>query len=268
MGKLFRRVHYLLNRCRFDRELENDMQFHREMAERAGATSFGNMLRLREDAREAWGWTWIDRLVHDMRYAGRIHWRSPGFTLTAVLVLGIGIGVNVVAFSLFNLMALKPLPVRDPDSIVRLQRRSPEIVAGEMPYPSVAFYQAHTKTLRAVMTVFGVPAMQLEDDVQPVTTNFVSANYFSELGTTPAAGRLLQPVPDGAASASPAVVLSFGLWQRRFGGDPSVIGTVIHLNKKPVTVIGVTPYAFASLGGQYSEYPVVTVTTALLYRGQ
>ncbi len=253
MSELFRRLRYLLNRRAFDRELANDMEFHREMAERTGVTNFGNMLRLREEAREAWGWTWIDRLVQDMRYATRILLRSPGFTLTAVLVLGIGIGVNVAAFSLFNLLVLKPLPLRDPDSIVRLQRRSPEITAGEMPYPSVVFYQTHTKTLRAVMTIMGVPPMQLEDDLQPVTTNFVSANYFSELGTASAAGRLLQPVRDAAAAAPPVVVLSYGLWQRRFGGDSSVIGRIIHLNRQPVTVIGVTPYTFASLGGQYSD---------------
>jgi predicted permease len=253
VGELFRRLRYLLNRQRFDRELESDMQFHREMAERAGVTNFGNILQLREEAREAWGWTWMDRLVQDVRYAARILGRTPGFTLTAVAVLGIGIGVNVMAFSLFNLMALKPLPIRDPDSIVRLQRRSPEITAGEMPYPFVAFYQAHTKTLRAVMTVLGVPPMQLENDTQPTTTNFVSANYFAELGTVAAAGRLLQPFRDGNAEAPPVVVLSYGLWQRRFGGEVSVIGKVIHLNKKPVTVIGVTPYAFASLGGQHSD---------------
>ena len=85
MPELFRRLYYLLNRRRFDRELENDMQFHREMAARWGNTNFGNTLRLREDARQAWGWTWIDRLVQDLHYTVRILWRSPGFTLMAWL---------------------------------------------------------------------------------------------------------------------------------------------------------------------------------------
>lgn len=253
MKELFRRLHYLLNRRRLARELESDMQFHREMAARAGRRNFGNMLRLREDARQAWGWTWIDRLLQDLRYAARVLRRSPGFTITAVLVLGIGIGVNIAAFSLFNLMALKPLPVRDPDSIVRLQRRSPEINTPEMPYPMVAFYRAHAKTLRSVMATMGTPPMEFESDTQPVRVNFVTANYFSELGTMARAGRLLQPGRDGAPDAPPVAVLSYGFWQRQFGGDPSIVGKVIHLNRKPATVIGVTPHAFASLDGQYSD---------------
>jgi len=140
MGELFRRIRYLINRRRFDRELESDMEFHREMAARAGRNNFGNTLRMREQSREAWGWTWLDRLIQDLRYGVRILARSPGFTIMAVLVLAIGIGINVSAFSLFDMVALKPLPVRDPDSLVRLERRSPTNYTSEMPYPSVLFY--------------------------------------------------------------------------------------------------------------------------------
>jgi hypothetical protein len=155
MGELFRRLRYLLRRHQLDQELEDDMDFHREMMARDGRRNFGNTLRLREDAREAWGWTWIDRCEQDLRYASRTLMRSPGFTTTAILVLAIGIGVNATAFSLFNMVALKPLPVRDPDSLLQLQRRSPEIIEGEMPYPSVVFYREHAKTLSAVMAVMG-----------------------------------------------------------------------------------------------------------------
>ena len=116
MGEIFRRIKYLINRRRLDAELANDMEFHREMAARAGRSNFGNTLRMREQAREAWGWTWLDRLVQDLRYGVRILARSPGFTLMAVLVLAIGIGVNVAAFSLFDMVALEPMPVRDPAS--------------------------------------------------------------------------------------------------------------------------------------------------------
>src|ERR1700733_1628309 len=114
MGEIFRRIRYLFQRRRLDVELASDMEFHREMAVRAGRNNFGNTLRMQEQAREAWGWVWLDRLVQDVRYGVRILVRSPGFTLMAVLVLAIGIGVNVAAFSFFNMVALKPLPVRDP----------------------------------------------------------------------------------------------------------------------------------------------------------
>ena len=76
MGEFFRRVGYLLNRRRLDRELEKDMEFHREMAAREGRRNFGNVLRLREESREAWGWTWIDRLLQDLRYGARMLRRS------------------------------------------------------------------------------------------------------------------------------------------------------------------------------------------------
>lgn len=250
MGEFFRRFGYLVNRRRRDEELQNDLEFHREMAAREGrGREFGNVLRLREQSREAWGWTWIDRLGQDLSYAVRTLRRSPGFAWTAVLVLALGIGVNVTAFSLFNLVALKPLPVPDAASIVRLERRSPEMNMGQMPYPSVVFYRDHAKTLSAVMAVMGVPPMQMDGDEQMVTASFATANYFAELGARAAVGRLFEQVDD-RPDAPGAVVLSYGLWQRRFGADPSIVGRVIHLNKKPVTVIGVTPYAFASLGGQ------------------
>lgn len=253
MRELLRRIHYVIHRRRLDAELENDIEFHREMAALAGRNNFGNMLRMREQAREAWGWTWLDRLGQDLSYGVRILARAPGFTLLAVLVLAIGIGVNVSAFSLFNLVALKSLPAPEPDRLVRLERRSPNAYTSEMAYPSFVFYRDHAKTLSAAMAVLGVPPMQIDDDLQPASASFVTPNYFTELGTPAANGRLIDAGRDGDASAPPGVVLSFGFWQRRFGGDPSVIGRMIHLNKKPATVIGVTPFDFASLGGQHPD---------------
>mgnify|MGYP001550190216 FL=1 len=250
MGELIRRLLYLVQRRRMAAELQEDMEFHKEMAARAGHNNFGNTLRMREQAREAWGWMWLDRLVQDMRYGARILARSPGFTLLAVLVLAVGIGVNASAFSLFDMVALKPLPVRDPGSLVRLERHSPTSYTSEMAYPSFEFYRDHAKTLAAAIAVLGVPPMQVDGDMRPTNASFATANYFTELGTTPGLGRLLDPRLDAHAEATPVVVLSYGLWQRRFGGDASIVGQTIHLNKKPVTVIGVTPYAFASLGGQ------------------
>jgi predicted permease len=253
MGELWRRFLYLFNRHRLDAELEADMDFHREMAARAGRNNFGNTLRLREQSSEAWGWTWLDRLIQDVRYGVRILARAPGFTLLAVLILGIGIGVNVSAFSFFNIVALKSLPVRDPASIVRLERRSPSASTSEMAYPSFAFYRDRTHTLSAAIAILGVPPMQIEDDLQLTGASFVTPNYFTELGTHAAYGRLFEPSLDTSPAAPPAVLLSYELWQHRFSGDPSVIGRVIHINKRPATIIGITPYALASFGGQHPE---------------
>jgi predicted permease len=250
INELFRRLIYLFSRRRFDRELESDMQFHLEMAARAGRTNFGHMLQLREDAREAWGWMWLDRLGQDLRYGVRVMARSPGFTLVAVAVLAIGIGVNVAAFSLFDMVALQPLPVPHPERILRLERKSPNSYTSEMAYPSFLFYRDHARTLASAMAVLGVPPMQIEGDMQGTSTSFVTANYFSELGTQARYGRMLNPGLDDLPGSQPVMVISYGLWQRRFAGDPAVIGRTIHLNKKPVMLVGVTPYAFATLGGQ------------------
>ena len=158
MNELFRRVRYLLNRSRFDRELADELEFHREMAARAGGMRLGNTLRLREQARDAWGWTWLDQGAQDLRYAARMLRRSPGFTLAAVVMLAIGIGVNVAAFNFFNVVFLKPLPVRDPDSLLRFERRAPDRYASDLPYPEVAFVRDYTRTLSAVIAVHASPA--------------------------------------------------------------------------------------------------------------
>src|ERR1700736_2185542 len=110
MGQFFRRLRYLLNRRQLDQELESDMEFHREMAGREGRGNFGNTLRLREDAREAWGWTWIDRLFQDLRFGFRMLRRNPGFSIVVILCLTLGIGANAAVFSWIEGLLLRPYP--------------------------------------------------------------------------------------------------------------------------------------------------------------
>jgi predicted permease len=180
-------------------------------------------------------------------YGVRMLRRSPGFTLTAVLVLAVGAGINIAVFSLFNLAVLRWLPIRDPKTIVRLQRRSPDASTNVMSYPAMAFYRDHAKTLQASMATMG-GRFVLDDDVQPVSGSFVTENYFAELGEGAAYGRPMDPERDSVADAAPVIVLSYGFWQRRFGSDPSVVGRTIRLNKKAATVIGILANDFAALG--------------------
>jgi predicted permease len=229
--------------------LQDEMEFHREMAERAGAErkTFGNQSLLQEQAREAWGWTWIDRLLQDVRFGTRTLLRSPAFSSAAVMVLAVGIGVNVAAFGVLNMFVLKPLPVRDPDTLVRLQRIAPGSFASSVAYPSIVFYRDHAKTLSAIMASTD-REVALENETRQVRARFVTANLFRELGAETAMGRLLNEQRDERKDAPPVVVLSHTFWEERYDSDPAVVGRVVHLNHKAATVVGVAPRNFSGLG--------------------
>jgi predicted permease len=246
MKEFFRRLQYLLNRRRFDAELAADLEVHREMAARQGGIPLGNALHLREEARDAWGWTWIDRFLQDLRYAARTLRKSPGFTLMAVFMLAIGTGVNIAAFGFFDFMVLRPLNVRDPATLLRFHRRSPQAYSFVLPYPEIAFFREYSKTLSAVLAL-EYTNLAVDGEERPLKAHFVSENWFRELGASAALGRLLEPALDAAVHAEPVVVLGHGFWRRHFGGDPSVVGRVVLFNGKPATVIGVAAAEFTGL---------------------
>jgi predicted permease len=250
---------------RMEKELDAELRFHFESqvadkiqaglteaeARRATRLEFGGLDQIKQDCRESRGTLWLVSIVQDLRFGARILAKSPGFSITAIVVLALGIGVCTLAFSLYNIAALQSLPVRDPATVVRIQRRSPENINPGVPYASIAYYRDNTKSLSAVMATMDAAPMVLNEngqqDEQRVSATFVSSNYFSELGGSAATGRLFDAARDDTASAQ-VCVLSFRLWQRKFEGDPSIVGKAIRLGGKPATVIGVTSEAFASLG--------------------
>jgi predicted permease len=245
MTELLRRLHYLLTRRRRERELDDELAFHREMAGADSSRPLGDVIRLRESARDAWGWLWVDQSWQDVRYAARTLRHSPGFSLAAVLMLAVGIGVNVAAFGFFNLIALKPLPVRDPDSILRFERQARDAYASDLAYPHMRFLAEHATTVSAVMAT-NQSRLALERGEEPVQVHFVTPNYFAELGAGTAAGRLMT-ARDAERRAEPAVVLSHAFWTRRFGASPSIVGSAMRLNGKPATIVGVAAPEFSGL---------------------
>ncbi|HLJ45435.1 MAG TPA: ABC transporter permease [Bryobacteraceae bacterium] len=246
---------------RMEKELDAELRFHFESqvadkvrgglteadARRATRLEFGGIEEIKEDCRESRGTLWLVSILQDLRFAARILARARGFSVTATVVLAIGIGVGTLAFSLYNIISLQSIPVRDPATLVRIQRRSPENITPGVPYSSIAYYRDNAKSLSAVMATMNAAPMVLNQDEQRVNPAFVSSNYFSELGASAIAGRLFDSSRETTGSA-PVAVLSFHCWQRKFDSDPSIAGKSIRLGGKPATVIGVTSEAFANLG--------------------
>jgi hypothetical protein len=247
MGELWRRLWYLLNRSRFERELREEMDAHRAMKGDAGPR-FGNALRLREEAGDEWGWSWLDRLIQDLRFASRLLWRSPVFTVTAIAVLALGIGLNLAAFQVIDSIALSWLPVRAPETLVKLHRRSPVSTITSFSYPAFGFYRQDRSTLTGAMGVVSAGVTLAGDDTRTVEVQFVTPNYFSELGVMPLAGRLLDPRDEGA-NAGAVIVLGERLWRSRLGGNDSAIGRPLQVNGQSFTVVGVAADTFAGPGG-------------------
>jgi len=231
-----RRIWYLLNRRRLEAEMEKEMAHHREMLGPGGRHDFGDDLRLREDAREVWGWTWLDRLWQDLTYGARVFRKSPGFTLTAVTVLALGIGVTLTATRMV-LREMRPPMVPDPDTLMFLERQAPGS-RGSVSYPMLVYYREHAKSFQSIIGRLDSNVL-LGDEPEPVASAFVTPNYFAEFGIRATYGRVLLSGVDEAADSEPVVLLSQRFWERRMGGDRTVIGRIVRLNGKPARVVGI-----------------------------
>jgi macrolide transport system ATP-binding/permease protein len=241
--KFLRRIQYLFNRRKLDRDLADEMAAHREMLAADRRTSFGSALKLREESHDAWGFTWLDQLQQDLRYGGRQLRRSPGFTLTAIAVLSLGVGLNLAVFQIVEAVFYNRISVRDSASLQRVVRETPARKLYAFPSGVANFYRENATQFSYLVTEqFSPVPLSLDDDPANVRAQFVSPNYFTALGVTPLHGRILDSNDD--ARENPAVVLGFGYWQRRFGSDPGVLGRIVYVNRKPVRVVGVTPAEF------------------------
>ena len=181
--------------------------------------------------------------VQDIRYGVRSLSRTPGFTLIAIAVLGIGIGANAVVFSLANAFFLRPLPVSDPDHVVRVYSNR----YSNTPYRFYIEYRDRNSSLSGLaasaIQSYGVV---IDRETEHTFGTLVSGDYFSTLGVAPAWGRLLA-VSDDRADAPPAVVLSYAFWSRRFGRAADAVGRTIAVNNQPFTIVGVAPDRFTGV---------------------
>jgi len=243
MSEFFRRLRYLFNRRRFDQELANDMEFHREMAAREGRQNFGSTLRLREDAREAWGWTWIDRLAQDFRFAARMLCKSPGFTITAVLTLALGIGANTAVFSLVNSFLLRPLPYPHAERLVKVweQLRVLGINRFTTPVGDFVDYRKDNHVFEDMAAAEDGHFLLNTDQLsQRVFALKVTANLFEMMALHPTLGRPLVDT-DNQPGHEHVIVLSDAVWRENFGADSNVLGKNVILDGLIYEVVGVMP---------------------------
>ena len=264
---LLSRIHGLLFDRRLDHDFEQEIQAHLDMltaenirrgmtpdqAELAARQKFGQVTRIKESQREHRGLPSADAMIQDARYGLRMLRKHPGSTLVAVLTLGIGIGLNTSVFTIYDSVALRLLPVKDPGSVVRLKAwyddgsRSDEFSDPEYRY--VRDNAASFSGLAAATTPIKVQAQGgLGQDSEVLQIRFVSANYFSLLGVGAAVGRTFSFDEDSVEGTDPVAVLSHRFWVRRFLSDPSISGKTLLLNGAPVTLIGVAPESFAGTG--------------------
>jgi len=158
--------------------------------------------------------------------------------------------VNITAFNIMDVMFFKPLAVRDPLSLVHLRAEAPTRSSTDVAYPEVAFYRDHNTIFSAVLAQTATHMTMGEEATEDVRVGVVSGNYFTDLGAGAAYGRVLT-AEDEKPDASPAVLLGYGFWQRRFGSDPSAVGCTIRFNQHPATVVGVLPYDFSGLNPEH-----------------
>src|SRR5215467_7465654 len=245
MGELWRKLRFLLNRSRLDRELAEEMQFHldqksRETADPAvGRRQFGNITLLQEASREIWGWPSLERLVQDVRYALRIIRRNPAFSAVVVFTLALGIGANTGMFSLFDAVLLRLLPVRDPQQLYLLHETGPDESVEAVSFPMFQRFRDALKCTAEVLALTNAAPFHTRMGgaaMEPVTGQLVSGEYFTVLGVRPALGRLLTPDDNRSLGQHPVLVISYAYWQRRFGGNPSVLGSILPLNGASLTI--------------------------------
>lgn len=282
LRRLIARVGAFFRKQPLDRELEEEMASHIAMAtednirngmtpeeaRRRAMVKFGGVEQAKEKQRESRGLPWLDTVLQDLRYTVRSLSRDRGFATVAILILALGIGANVVVFSVVNTILLRPLPFYHPDRLVWIAPEQANGLSGST--YSVDAYEDLRTMNRSYEDVTSYFAFSTPDNYKlmgrgvplPVTGIMVAGNFFHVLGVDAAVGRLF--TEDESRKGGPAaVLLAYPFWQRQFGGDRSIVGKAITLDGKPVTVVGVLPESF-DFGAAFSPGSKVDILTPVM----
>ncbi|MES2222211.1 MAG: ABC transporter permease [Acidobacteriota bacterium] len=252
----------------------------RPEAEHMARREFGNPTLLEERSRETWQWQNLESLLVDLKHIGRRLQRSPGFAITVILTLAIGIGANTAVFSVLNSVLLRPLPYPEPQQLVSLHLNAPgapglaEFRSELRLSPSMYFtFARHNRTFQS-LGIWGPGTASITGIAKPeqVNTANISSGILETLNVPAWRGQWLTAA-DQDPRALGRVILSYGYWQRRFGGDPGVVGRTISVNSQPRVIAGVMPRGFKIVNYDFDLLvpmgldPVKEVLAGFGYRG-
>ena len=257
--------------------MDEEVRFHLEMetakqraagltpdeARRQAHIRFGGVERFKELVREARGTRVLDTLRADVLYAVRTCVRTPGFTIAVVLILALGIGVDSAVFGVVNAMLLRPLPVRAADELVTVSKVDARAdFPHGLSYLDVRDLREQVDELSDLMAYkYAAASLGTTAGAERTILGLVTGNFFSGLGVKVAVGRTFATDEDQPYGDFPVIVLSHGAWQRRFAGDPEVVGRSVQLNGQPYTVIGVTEEGFHGVHSLVSLDAFVRLTS-------
>ncbi len=269
LGELWRRFLFFFHRDRFNREMEEEIRFHLESrteqnrdngmdtdeAGYAARRRFGNAALLREESREAWGWSAVDHLMQDGKFALRALSRSPIFTTVVVVTLAFGIGVNTAIFSAVHALLLNPYPFPEADRIASVEARHISGKNSATGYQDFLDWQRQNAVFDAMAITpwTGEYTLTSQGEPQRVAGGGTTADFLRVLGIQPVLGRFFTAEEDSPGAPSVAV-LTYSAWRQRFGKDPAVVGRTMTLDGRSFVIIGVLPSGFAFPGIETCEF--------------
>lgn len=256
---LFRRIRNLFRHARIDREIHAELEAHIALrtedniargmtpkaARRDALVRFGSPTIIREQTAGFDTALSLNGLWHDVRYALRQMRRSPGFALTAIVTLALGIGANIVVFGVLNAVLLDPLhEVKEPGRLYQLSQK--EWMSGGPSYPAYEDFKRRNTTFSDMAAVYGMSGVGLgwQNAVHSISGYDVTGNYFDMLGVQPELGRFFHASDEHGENSAPYIVLGDRLWRREFRADPKIVGATVEVKKHPFTVIGIAPPEF------------------------
>jgi len=248
----------LFDKPQKDSDLDDEIRFHLNMlakdriqngqsvrdAQNSALKDFGNVVVVKEATRSMWSGAALEDFWQDLRYGARMLAKSPGFALIAILTLALGIGANTAIFSVVNGVLLNPLPFPHPEQMVSLFTEMPNFKNGSISYPNFEDWRRMNRAFSS-MAAYRSTGFDLTGHGEPERLHgeMISAGFFELLGVNPLLGRTFSDDED-RIGANPTVMITEGLWKRRYGSDPNILGQRIVLNGVGRTIIGVVPASF------------------------